>query len=176
MNETQIVVVPQLYYWHIKFEDGTFLSQYDSYGNEILIANIITENNTFIDERDGKRKPKAFTNYFSAYEELHGRVTDFELLPFNKEMKEKCESKQNMICVIDSSIRPITKIIPPEYYATFLKQNHIDYGMNAVGDMVGQPAGRLAKFILVLANRENLMNRETIEINFSVGEWKTEMK
>jgi len=166
------VKVPQLYYWDVEFEDKTHYSQFDSSGNENLVKDFISEENTFIDPRDGNRKVKTFSNYFSKLEQSHGNVKMFSLLPFTEEQKIKCESRQDMVIVVDKSIQAITKEIPNDMFVTFKKENTVGYGMSAKGDIVGEPSGKLTKFVLVLCNRENPQVQTVYNINFQVEKWE----
>lgn len=142
-----LVHVPQIYYWRVDFEDSTYLAQFDDFGNEILIKNI-ADSECFLPNGTVKE----FSNYFAKYEKIHGRVKLFGFYPFTEEMMRKIHAKDpSIVFAISKEALPITKEIPPEFYASYKKVNLISYGLNTDSPI----SGRIGKLVIALVHRES---------------------
>lgn len=160
-----VVHIPQLYLWRVEFEDGTHLSQFDDFGNEILIKNIcgneclkyniITKQDEIIE----------FSNYFGEFEKIHGKVVQFGFYPFTESMMQKIHTKQpEIVFAVSKDAVPITKQIPADHFATFKKINLIEYGIDATGNTDYPVRGRLGQMIIGVVNRESKI-AEMYQIN-----------
>lgn len=155
-----VVTIPQVYYWSVNFEDGTYLSQFDEFGNEVLIRNIIGKDNLKYNPITKQDEVIQHSNYFSEYEKVHGRVTQIALIPFTSEFAGKCIQKQPGLTCLITTAKVIIKSVPVDSYATFSRQNLIHYAT----EKGHEPWGELSTITLMLVNRETRV-ADKFEIN-----------
>jgi len=121
----------QLYHWKAHFADGTYLAQFDDFGNEILSKNICPEKYKFDNPTTGQREILPHANIFEEFEKLHGRVIKIGWYPFTKELAEKCIKKNPALRIATyDDLKQIELEVADGYYAGPPKKvNKVEYGM-----------------------------------------------
>lgn len=160
-----VVHIPQIYFWKVDFVDGTHLAQFDEYGNEILIKNIVGQDCKQYNSKTKQDEIIVLSNYFSEYEKIHGNVVQFGFYPFTEEMRQKIHAKNPEIvfAVVKGGAVPMIKEIPKTHFATFKKSNLIEYGISTNGFTEGV-SGRLGQLTIGIVNRESKI-ADLFEIN-----------
>jgi hypothetical protein len=86
-----------MFYWKIRFEDGTILAQFDDEGNEYDLKSSIPEHCWYTQE--GRTCIDFTKNIFEKLEKIHGRIVEASWNPFTDELLAKAKAKQPQLAV-----------------------------------------------------------------------------
>lgn len=137
---SQMLVRPtHIFYWKIKFEDGTTLSQFGEDGKEYDLKSQIPGHCWYEDRQTGRTCIDFTKNIFEILEKTHGRIVEASWNPFTEELLQKAQQMQPELNaqVVKNAIA-YKKAIPAGFFPYIHKTIGIEVTASINGD--GTPA------------------------------------